>query len=123
MWIFSRYGFFSADCARQGQGEYGQPVDPDRIMVRARLRAHLENLQQRFPDLLGALEIQQFEGTDYAYRIFIGKTVWAQVMAALADDIDYDNFKSAVARHLGSEGAAYEHALHDVWGTMYGLQQ
>jgi len=33
MWIFTRHGFFSAVCARQGDGKHGQPVDPDRIMV------------------------------------------------------------------------------------------
>jgi len=27
MWIFTRYGFFSAVCARQGDGGHGQPVD------------------------------------------------------------------------------------------------
>ena len=35
MWIFTKHGFFSAVCARQGDGKHGQPVDPDRIMVRA----------------------------------------------------------------------------------------
>jgi len=38
MWIFTKYGFYSAVCARQGDGSHGQPVDPDRIMVRARVR-------------------------------------------------------------------------------------
>lgn len=27
MWIFTKYGFFSAVCARQGEGEYYQPVN------------------------------------------------------------------------------------------------
>ena len=31
-------------------------------------------------------------------------------------DIDYGNFKSEVARHQGSAGAAYEDTLHEVWG-------
>jgi len=38
MWLFTKHGFFSAVCARQGNGEHGQPVDPGRIMVRARGR-------------------------------------------------------------------------------------
>jgi len=29
MWVFTKHGFFSAVCARQGGGEHGQPVDPD----------------------------------------------------------------------------------------------
>lgn len=45
MWVFTKHGFFSAVCARQGSGKHGQPVDPNRIMIRARVRAHLEALQ------------------------------------------------------------------------------
>ena len=36
--------------------------------------------------------------------------------------LDYDNFKSEVAHHQGSDGAAYEHSLHEVWSVMYRLQ-
>ena len=123
MWIFTKYGFFSAVCARQGDGGPGQPVAKDRIMVRARVRSHLEALQDRFADLLGDSEIKEFVGTDYAFRIFLPKTVWSNVVAELTNELDYDNFKSAVARHQGREGAAYEHSLHDVWSVMYGLQK
>lgn len=123
MWVFTKYGFFSAVCARQGNGKYGQPVDPDRIMIRARLRSHLEALLKRFPDLLSESEIQTFAGTDYAFRVFVAKPVWSKVLAALAEETDYDNFKAEVARHLGKDGMAYEKSLHDVWDVMYGLQQ
>ena len=123
MWIFTRYGFFSAVCARQGEGHYGAPVDPDRIMVRARARAHLEALLARFPDQLGSCEIRESSATDYAFRILVSKSAWSDVMAELARDIDYGNFKSEVARHQGSAGAAYEDTLHEVWGTMLRLQQ
>lgn len=37
MWLFTRYGFFSVVCARQGDGSHVMPVDPDRMMVRARV--------------------------------------------------------------------------------------
>ena len=73
MWIFTKHGFFSAVCARQGDGKHGQPVDPDRIMVRARVRGHLEALKKRFPDLLGECEIQESAGTDYAFRLFVAE--------------------------------------------------
>jgi len=122
MWIFTKHGFFSAVCARQGDGRHGQPVDADRIMVRARVRAHLQALKERFPGLLGLCEIQGFGGTDYAFRIFISKSVWSQVVSGLAEEIDYDNFKQEVGRHQGKAEAAYEHSLHDVWSVMYRLQ-
>lgn len=123
MWIFTKHGFFSAVCARQGSGEHGEPVDPDRIMVRARIREHLEALQARFPDLLGRCDIQESAGTDYAFRLFAAKPVWADVLTGLADETDYDNFKGEVARHLGTDGAAYERSLHHVWSAMRKLQK
>ena len=83
MWIFTKHGFFSAVCARQGNGKHGQPVDPDRIMVRARVRSHLEDLKKRFPELLGEREIQESAGTDYAFRLFVQKSAWRQVVAGL----------------------------------------
>ncbi len=91
-------------------------------MVRARVRAHLEALQARFPELLGSCEIREFPGADYAWRIFVPKSVWAEVVRRLVEDIDYDNFKAAVARHQRPEGKAYVEALHAVWKTMLDLQ-
>ncbi|MCL4219861.1 MAG: hypothetical protein KJZ65_00690 [Phycisphaerales bacterium] len=123
MWIFTRYGFFSAVCARQGSGQRSQPVDTDRIMVRARDRRHLENLIARFPDLLAGAEVKAFVGSDYPYRIFIAKSAWVAVLGTLGEELDYDNFKSEAARHRASTGAAYVHALHDVWDVMRSLER
>lgn len=123
MWIFTKHGFFSAVCARQGDGKHGQPVDKDRTMVRTRIRGHLEALKKRFPDLLGECEILESAGTDYAYRIFVPKSAWTQVVGGLAEETDYDNFKSEVARPQGRAGAAYEHSLHEVWSVMHRLQK
>ena len=122
MWVFTRYGFFSAVCARQGDGGHAQPVDPDRIMVRARVRAHLEALKERFPDLLGDRGILESPSADYAFRIFVPKPVWSEVVAALAEETEYDNFKSAVAKQQGDADTAYVHALHQVWSVMHRLQ-
>jgi hypothetical protein len=115
MWIFTKHGFYSAVCARKGDGRHGQPIDHDRIMVRARMRGHLEALKEQFPDLLCSCEIREFVGTDYAYRLFVDKTVCCQLLAGLAAEINYDNFKFAVARHQGHAGAVYEQSLHEVW--------
>jgi hypothetical protein len=121
MWLFTKHGFYSVVCARQGDGGHGQPIDKSRLMVRARLRHHLEALKQRFPDALGDAEIREFLGSDYAFRIFVKKSDWVTVAAALAEEIAYDNFKGEVAR--GDAGQGYEAALHDVWGVMYRLQR
>lgn len=122
MWIFTKYGFYSFVCARQGEGGYHEPVDPDRIMVRCRLKAHLVALKGRFPDLLGDCEIMEFSGTDYAFRIFLEKPLWSKVLACLNDELDYDNFKSSVGLHQGDAGSDYVHSLHKVWEVMHRLQ-
>jgi len=123
MWVFTKYGFFSAVCARAGHGEYGDPTDPQRIMIRARLRSHLDALKKRFPELLGNCDIHKSESADYAFRVFVNKRVWSQVVAKMAEETAYDNFKNEVARHQGRAGSAYEHSLHDVWSAMYRLQR
>lgn len=123
MWIFTRYGFYSAVCGRQGDGRHGQPVDPNRVMVRARVRGHLEALKERLPDLLSDCEGKESVGTDYPFCLFVAKTVWSQVLVALTAEMDYDNFKSEVARCQGRAGADYERSLHEVWSVMYRLQE
>lgn len=123
MWIFTKYGFFSTVCARQGDGSHSQPVDTSRIMIRCRLKSHLEALKAQFSDLIGVCEIHESLGTDYAYRIFVDKGVWSEVLVGLNKEMDYDNFKSEVARHQSGTGADYEHSLHDVWSVMNRLQR
>jgi hypothetical protein len=123
MWLFTKYGFFSIVCARQGDGGYGRPVDTNRMMVRARAAEHLENLKANFPEELGSCEIVETHDTDYACRLFVEKSVWVRIAAELAEETDYDNFKSAVGAHLGSRGAEYVHRLHDVWSAMMKLQK
>jgi hypothetical protein len=121
MWLFTKHGFYSVVRARQGDGRYGQPIDEERLMVRARLRQHLEALKLRFPAVLGQIEILAFPGSDYAFRIFVPTTTWVTVAAELANEISYDNFKAEVTR--GSAGNDYEAALHKVWSVMNRLQR
>ena len=123
MWLFTKHGFFSVVCARQGDGNHGQPVDTSRLMVRARVRGHLEALKARWPDHLGRCDIQTSAATDYAFRMFVDKHVWSRVLSELALETDYDNFKSEVARHQGRAGSSYEDALHRVWSVMHRLQE
>lgn len=59
----------------------------------------------------------------WAPRVATGaKAAWVAVLAGLAEETGYDNFKAEVARHLGSAGAAYERSLHEVWSVMRALQ-
>lgn len=116
MWLFTRYGFFSIAAARRLA-----PADPPQTMIRARQRRHLENLRERFP-ALAAAEVQITEDTDYRYRLIVPKTAWTRAVAELAEEQTWSNFKSECRRHLGSDYADYERALHRVWDTMNELQ-
>ena len=51
------------------------------------------------------------------------KNVWSQVLIALNEEMDYDNFKSEVAAFQGSDGSRYEQSLHEVWSVMNRLQR
>ena len=122
MWIFTKYGAYSVVCAKQGEGEPGQPIDLDRVMVRARVCQHLEILKERFAAELGNCSIKTYAKSDYRHRIFVDKVVWAKVVSCLVMETDYGNFKKTAADFQGNTGSDYLHALHNIWGTMYDLQ-
>ena len=118
MWIFSIYGFYSIACARKPDGS----LDSQTVMIRARRADHLRNLQARFPALAKA-KIVTLSDRDYRYRLIVPKRTWVAVLAELAEEQEWSNFKSEVAAYQGAEGASYVRALHDVWGIMRRLQK
>ena len=119
MWIFTRLGFYSIACADK-PGTKG--IDPDTVMVRARVRKHLTNLQHRFTSL-AETKILTLPGRDNGFRLIVPKSVWVEVLKELAEEQTWSNFKSEAAKNLGQTGADYTRALHDVWEVMYGLQE
>jgi hypothetical protein len=123
MWLMTRYGFYSVTCARQEGNRAGAAVNPGIFQVRARVKAHLENLIDRFPALLGECEILETPTNDYLWRIFVPRDTWCEISAYLADDITYDNFKSECARQVGDQSFGYLPALHDVWSVMGRMQR
>ena len=122
MWIFTRYGFFSIACAdKPGSGD----IDPDVVMVRARLKEHLLNLQERFNDLsLAKLPIESSTNTDYRYRIVMPKAEWLAALTELAAEQTWANFKNEASRFSRCKKMvhAYVDALHTVWDVMHRLQ-
>jgi hypothetical protein len=117
MWLFTRYGFYSIACARQPNGL----LDPCTVMIRARRSSHLRNLQRRFPTLANA-EIVSLPNRDYRYRLIVPKEAWVRVIAELAQEQEWSNFKAETARYQSAE-PEYVGALHDVWSVMYHLQE
>ncbi len=120
MWIFTRYGFYSVATATAEVGLDTSP-DPDPVMIRARSRAHLENLQSRFKEMSGR-QILEWPDRDYRFRIIVGKEIWASVIAELAREQTWSNFKSKVASSLSGD-REYVQAIHEVWSVMGKLQE
>jgi hypothetical protein len=110
MWIFTVYGFYSVSAARNGQ-----------VSVRARVRSHLERLRRRFR-LRNPIRLT--ENRDYRYRLWMSKQAWAGILAQLAAEQTWDNFKdAATARIQDKQDIWYVESLHRVWSEMERLQR
>lgn len=111
MWLMTPVGFFSV---------VRKPTDIEgkTLTVRARVREDLEALKTKYLPELD--EIQESEVNDYRYRAVATQEAVAQAMARLVNDLDYDNFKNAVAKRQGQGRAD---VYHDVWSVLYGLQR
>lgn len=107
MWLQTTIGFFSIV---QKDGE------PD-LTVRARARADLDRLRERYLPELG--EIRRGEGTDYPYRAGASHAAVAHAVGRMVMDIGYANFKNEVTRQAGAERAAvYSH----VWDVLCDIE-
>lgn len=125
MWLMTKYGMYSAVCARKGDGKKSNPPDPHKMMIRARARDHLVRLQERFPSLK-RFEIIESSHTDYRCRIIIPKWRWQRVVWGLIREQDYDNFKNEVDQTFGvktdKQRRYHDKFLMPVWGVGYRFQ-
>ena len=64
--------------------------------------------------------IYESDHADYRYRALVARDEWVHAAQRLAVDIDYPNFKNAVAERQGRERSA---RYGRVWATMLGLQR
>ena len=107
----TKYGFYSAV-------EDYFDKEKKRVVVRARQRQDLENLIELGIGGITKESIVEDRTADYRYRIFITKADWANILAAEASQIDYNNFKSEVSTVDKQHAAAYG----QVWHVLYDLQ-
>ena len=119
MWISSLVGTFSVVQAGPEPGK--RPGAPRKLMVRARVRKHLELLQRDHPSLRRYPIIASAPERDYAFRMIVPRTTFARVMAAMVEKLTYSNFKSA-AEASPDLGRDYTDALHSVWAIFRKLQ-
>ena len=112
MWLYTVHGFFSVV----------QSLDnSDRLVVRARVRDHLENLVAGY---LGFSSIVETPHADYHYRTYCSRIVWRQVLGDIAANIDYPNFKEEASLQFEGDKKTrnvYVNCLHLVWNTTKSL--
>ena len=118
MWVFTIYGFYSIACAGKPDGT----LDPDMVMVRARRKDHLQNLQKRCPELASS-QIISPPNRDYGYRLIVPKSVWVAALREMTEEQKWDNFKSEVRKRMGLDGADYTDALREVGEIMLRIQE
>ena len=108
MWLLTTIGFYSV---------VAHDERPDTVLIRARDREDLAALRRGYlPDL----EIVENAGSDYRYRAFVARDEWEHAAQRLAADIDYPNFKNAVAERQGHDRAAL---YSRIWETLHELQR
>ena len=106
MWLLTPRGFFSV---------VQDHANADRLLVRARAGADLKRLRELIP----GLELLHGLGTDYPWRAWVAREDWARALAAMCAEIDYGNFKNAVADRQGGLRASI---YGEVWGTLHALE-
>ena len=105
MWILTNVGMVSVVLKHQRK----RPEN-DIMAVRARKRQHLVNL---FGD---QIRIIDNEGTDYAFRVHVRRSVVQSALVRALNRVDYPNFKDSVKEKPLK--AAYSR----IWNVLYELQ-
>lgn len=110
MWLMTPSGFFSIveKPADRGQGT---------LTIRARDGADLDRLRLEMPELSPTIR----GGTDYPARATAPRAAIGDALARFVeDDLDYSNFKSAVAARMGNGRA---HVYSDVWHALLAIER
>lgn len=107
MWLFTKRGFYSI--ISKGEDEWH---------VRARAEKDLEALNE----VAGTdYKIHRSEDADYRWRMVIPGAEAKKLIAALAEDIDYSNFKGVIAKTPAQRDKL--DILHRIWAEMYAYQE
>jgi hypothetical protein len=104
MWIFTSNSFLSV--------VHKAPAKADELLVRARRKGDIQKL---FPKA----QVKETIGTDYLYRAVIKRTEVAAVMAQIAMELAYGNFKDSIPAH----DKQLHDACHRVWSVMASCQR
>lgn len=108
MWLLTTTGFYSI---------VEKPWDKPKgtLTIRTRVAGDLDSFRLQLPELGPTAEDPE---ADYRFRAQAPRAAVAKAMSRVAESLDYDNFKNAVAAHQGRER---EHLYHDVWEVLLQL--
>ena len=107
MWLFTQSGFYSI-----------VQKQPDEFHIRSRRQGDLENLKR-----LAAIEadIIVTRDADYRYRLIVTRSQAVSAVTALAEDLDYGNFKGKVSATPDQQSKLG--VYHKIWSVMHGSQE
>ncbi len=111
MWIMTTIGFFSI---------VQKPEDKHdgTLTIRSRVKSDLIALRDQYLPNLDP--IVAYSGTDYQYRARAPHNDVSAALQKLTQDIDYDNFKNAVA---SCQDYSRANLYGKVWSTLYNLSE
>ena len=102
MWVFSRHGFISVVAHRDAEGY---------VLLRHRTKEHADATAEI---LGGTASVFEDASADYQWRLSATRSELKVLLLSLADGVDYDNFKNAVAATHEEKGP-YLTLLHRIW--------
>jgi hypothetical protein len=91
------------------------------VLIRARAKADIDNLHRRFGKRYKMTQPRSDETRDYRWRVSMKRRDWVKIVAQLASEVDYCNFKSAV--HARPDQANKDSAYLSVWSAMLAVQR
>jgi hypothetical protein len=107
MWLLFDGGFVSIVAHRENKAL---------LCVRGRVRGDVEAFcKTAIADPKGILETLD---ADYRFRVVLGRGIVMAAVVEIVATMDYDNFKTRVAR---SQGIARSNVYHDVWEDLLRL--
>lgn len=114
MWLFTTLGFFSI-VRKPHEAAPGRPVQ-----IRARKLSDLRDLIREAGISGKSAEVIVTPNADYCGRIAVTESELAAIMVKLGNDIDYGNFKNAVA--LTPNQRDKKGVLSEIWEIMWNYQ-
>jgi hypothetical protein len=108
MWLLFDGGFVSIVAHRENKAL---------LCVRGRVRGDVEAFCKRsvIADPKGVIETLD---ADYRFRVVLDRGIVTAAVAEIVASMDYDNFKTRVAK---SQGIARANVYHDVWADLLTL--